>query len=84
MTKNTALRHALRYGLTYLIIWAILGVVILENASYENLTRAGLLRGVIMFHAAVAMTAAMEALARAAWSRLRDVRQRQRREDPNR
>ena len=80
MTKSIAIR----YSLAYLIMWAILGVVVLENAPGGDLTQAGLLKGVIMFHAAVAMTAAMEALARAAWSRLRDVRQRQRREDPNR
>ena len=64
MTKSIAIR----YSLAYLIMWAILGVVVLENAPGGDLTQAGLLKGVIMFHAAVAMTAAMEALARAAWS----------------
>ena len=65
MTKKTVLR----YGLTYLIMWAILGVVILEKAPDANLTQAGLLRGVVMSHAAFAIVAAMEALARAAWRR---------------
>ena len=65
MTKKTALS----YGLTYLIMWAILGVVILEKAPEANLTQAGLLRGVVMFHAAFATVATMEALARAAWRR---------------
>ena len=80
MTKSIAIS----YGLTYLIMWAILRVVILQNAPDGNLNRAGLLRGIIMFHAAFAIVAAIEALARVAWRRLQDVRQRQRREDPNR
>ena len=79
MTKGTILR----YTLGYLFMWAMLGVVILQNAPDGNLTQAGLLKAVIMLHAAVAMAAAMEATARAAWSRMRNLRQPQRREGPN-
>ena len=76
MNKRTALSHGLRYGITYLIMWAILGVVILENAPHANanLTQAGLLRAVVMFHAAFAIVAATEALARSAWRSITNLR----------
>ena len=48
------------------------------------MTQAGAMKGVILLHAAVAMVAAMEATARAAWSRMRNLWQPQRREGPNR
>ena len=76
-------KAAIRYGVTYLIIWGILGIVLLEKRPDANLTQAGLLKGIVMFHLALAMTAAMEATARATWNRLRDARQRRRREDSN-
>ena len=78
-------KPAIRYGVTYLIIWGILGIVLLQNRSdaNANLTQAGLLKGIVMFHLAMAMTAAMEALARAVWSRMRNHWRCQRREDSN-
>ena len=74
MSKTTALRHGLRYGITYLIMWAILGLVILGMPPDANLTQAGLLRGLIMFHAAFAIVAATEALARTAWRFITNLR----------
>ena len=79
MTKSIAIR----YSLAYLIMWAILGIVILGKEPDANLTQAGLMRAVVMLHAAVAGVAAMEATARATWSRMRNHWRCQRREDSN-
>ena len=80
MTKRTALR----YTLAYLFMWAMLGVVILQNAPDGNLTQAGLMKGSeSRSTSALAMVAAMEATARAAWSRMRNLRQRQKHGDRN-
>ena len=76
-------KAAIRYGISYIVMWGIVGIVILGKAPDANLTQAGLLRGIVALHAAVAVTAAMEVLATTAWNRLRDVRQRRRREDSN-
>ena len=68
-------KAAIRYGISYIVMWAILGIVILGMPPDANLTQAGLMKGVVTFHVALAMTAAMEALARAVWSRMRNLRQ---------